>query len=47
MSPGSTLEVLADCHTFEQDVRKWCTDSGKVLVSVINKGDHKAATIKF
>ena len=44
---GSTIEVLADCHTFEADIKKWCKDSGKVLVSVVNKGDHKQATIKL
>lgn len=47
LSAESTIEVLADCHTFEDDVRSWCKDSGKVLVSVVNMGDHKVATIKL
>ncbi len=29
---GDTLEVLADCDTFEDDVKKWCTTMKRVLV---------------
>jgi len=28
------LEVLADCPTFERDVRTWCERLGKTLLSV-------------
>lgn len=34
LPPGTLLEVTADCPTFPQDVRKWCTDNGKVLITV-------------
>jgi tRNA 2-thiouridine synthesizing protein A len=27
--PGNILEVLADCPTFERDVRTWCERLGK------------------
>ena len=47
MDSGSTLEVLADCSTFANDVKKWCTDSGKVLVSVVEKESYKIAVIRM
>lgn len=47
MSAGSTLEVHADCHTFQDDIKKWCADSGKVLVSVVDRGNFKVATVRF
>ncbi len=30
--PGDTLDVLADCPTFEGDVRTWCDTMHKVLI---------------
>lgn len=48
MSAGDTLEVLADCPTFRQDVEKWCNDMGKVLVNVVDEGgDKKKAIIQL
>ena len=47
LAAGTTLEVHADCPTFGDDVRKWCADSGKVLVSVINRGAFEVATIQL
>jgi tRNA 2-thiouridine synthesizing protein A len=44
---GSTLEVIADCPSFPQDVQKWCANSGKVLVSLVDKDGCKVATIQF
>ncbi len=32
VEPGDTLEVTADCDTFEADVKKWCTTMKRVLV---------------
>ena len=34
MEPGSILEVLGDCPTFEKDVRAWCEGTGRVFLSV-------------
>ena len=32
MKPGDVLEAVADCPTFEKDVRDWCTRSKKILL---------------
>jgi tRNA 2-thiouridine synthesizing protein A len=32
IKPGDVLEVVADCSTFEKDVKDWCTRTKKVLV---------------
>ena len=32
LTPGEDLEVLADCPSFEADVRDYCRRSGKVLL---------------
>ena len=47
MAPGSVLEVYANCPTFPDDVTKWCSQTGKVLVSIVEKDDYKIATIQF
>ena len=41
LGPGNILEVLADCPTFEQDVRAYCERLGKTLVSVHELGEYK------
>jgi tRNA 2-thiouridine synthesizing protein A len=47
ISSGTTIDVHADCPSFEDDVRKWCNDSGKVLISVVDHGTYRVATIQF
>lgn len=47
VKPGETLTVLADCPTFETDVRKWCDQQKKVLVLLKDEGTHKRAEIRF
>ncbi len=47
VDPGKTVEVLADCSTFAEDIKKWCSDSGRVLLSVVDNGAYKTATIRF
>jgi tRNA 2-thiouridine synthesizing protein A len=32
MKAGEVLEVVADCPTFEKDMREWVTRSKKVLL---------------
>jgi TusA-related sulfurtransferase len=32
MKPGDILEAVADCSTFEADVRSWCQRSKKALL---------------
>jgi tRNA 2-thiouridine synthesizing protein A len=34
MRPNDILEVVADCPTFEEDVREWCNRLNKKIVSV-------------
>jgi tRNA 2-thiouridine synthesizing protein A len=44
---GSSIEVRADCESFTEDIKKWCEDCGKVLVSCVDQGDFTSATIQF
>ena len=37
--PGDVLDVLADCPTFEADVRSWCARMKKTLLWVRDEGD--------
>ena len=41
MAVGDILEVVADCPTFEKDVRAWCERLKKVLLSVKDDGGGK------
>ncbi len=34
LKKGDLIEAVADCHMFEQDVRKWCTRLKKNLLWV-------------
>jgi TusA-related sulfurtransferase len=45
--PGSSLEVHADCEGFPDDIKKWCEDNGRVLVSCVDQGGFLSATIQF
>jgi tRNA 2-thiouridine synthesizing protein A len=47
IASGTSLEVHADCPSFPKDIEKWCTDMGKVLVSVVDRGGFSVATIQF
>jgi tRNA 2-thiouridine synthesizing protein A len=40
VGPGDTLVVLADCPTFEKDVRDWCQNMKKVLVVLKDEGNN-------
>lgn len=44
---GTVLEVRADCPSFPADITKWCKDSGKVLVSLVDSGGCKVATVQL
>ena len=45
--PGDTVTVVADCPTFEADVRKWCEQQKKTLVVLKDLGSHKQAEIRI
>ena len=39
LKPGDTLEVVADCATFENDVKGWCDRMGKTLLWLKDQGN--------
>jgi len=47
INTGDTIEVLADCATFEADMKKWCTTAKKLLVKCYVAGGHKVAVIQM
>ncbi|MEW5816857.1 MAG: sulfurtransferase TusA family protein [Spirochaetota bacterium] len=47
ITPGTTVEVHADCPSFPEDIKKWCDKSGKVLISCVDRGGYQVATIQF
>jgi tRNA 2-thiouridine synthesizing protein A len=47
MKPGDVLEVVADCDTFEKDVRDFCTRTKKVLLWFKTEGNAKRCQIQF
>jgi TusA-related sulfurtransferase len=48
LKPGDILEVVANCSTFENDVREWCARSGKTLLWLKDEGDgQKRVQIRF
>ena len=47
LKPGDILDVVADCPTFEADVKGWCSRMKKVLISIKEvEGGAKRAQIK-
>lgn len=47
LKPGDILEVVADCATFENDVRDWCKRAKKTLLWVKDEGGSKRLQIQF
>ena len=47
MQPGEILEVLADCPTFEADVRKFCEVMKKALLFVKVEGECKRVQVRM
>lgn len=48
MKPGDILEILADCPTFEKDVRAWCGRMNKTLLAITSEGGAKQkAQVQF
>ena len=41
LKKGDILEVLADCPTFEKDIRHWCDRTRKTLLWIRDEGDSK------
>ncbi len=47
MKQGDVLEIIADCPTFEKDVRDWCSRAKKTLLWIREEGSSKKAQIQF
>ncbi|HOX45450.1 MAG TPA: sulfurtransferase TusA family protein [Myxococcota bacterium] len=47
LKAGDLLEVIGDCHTFEDDIRKWCQRMGKTLLAVNRDGAVVTVRIQF
>ncbi len=47
MKAGDIIEIIADCSTFENDVRDWCQRSKKMLMWVKEETGAKKAQIQF
>jgi tRNA 2-thiouridine synthesizing protein A len=46
LPPGTVVEIQADCPEFPHQVKEWCEKSGRVLISVVDHGAYKTATVK-
>jgi tRNA 2-thiouridine synthesizing protein A len=47
MQKGDILEVVADCATFEADVRGWCQRTKKALLWMRNEGSAKRCQVQM
>ncbi len=47
LKQGDILEVIADCPTFENDVRLWCKRLNKQLLFIRNVNGKKKCQIQF
>jgi tRNA 2-thiouridine synthesizing protein A len=47
MKAGDVLEAVADCDTFEKDVRDWCARTKKVLLWIRSEGKDTRCQIQF
>ena len=46
LSKGDIIEVVADCSTFEADVRQWCQRTKKALLWMRNEGAAKRCQVQ-
>jgi tRNA 2-thiouridine synthesizing protein A len=46
LSKGDIMEVVADCPTFESDVRQWCQQTKKALLWMRNEGAAKRCQVQ-
>ena len=46
MAPGDILEVLADCPSFEDDVKNWCQRHKKALLLIRTEGNAKRCQVR-
>jgi tRNA 2-thiouridine synthesizing protein A len=46
MNKGDIMEVVADCPTFETDVRQWCDRTKKALLYMRSEGTSKRCQVR-
>ncbi len=46
MNKGDIIEVVADCSTFEPDIRQWCERSKKALLWMRSEGTARRCQIQ-
>ena len=46
MQPGDILDVIADCPTFEEDVKNWCMRHKKALLLIKPEGNAKRCQVR-
>jgi TusA-related sulfurtransferase len=47
MNKGDIIEVVADCSTFEDDVRKWCERTNRALLWMRAEGTAKRCQVQL
>jgi tRNA 2-thiouridine synthesizing protein A len=47
VNPGDTVTIVADCPTFEKDIKEFCTKFKKVLVRLSIDGEVKTAVLQM
>jgi TusA-related sulfurtransferase len=48
LKKGGILDVGGDCPAFENNIRTWCEETGKAILSIENEGEgRKKIRIKF
>lgn len=47
MQKGDILEVMADCSSFEDDVKNWCQRRKKVLLWIRDEGSYKRCQVQM
>ena len=47
MAKGDILECVADCPTFESDVRGWCQRTRKALIWIRSEGSAKRCQVQI
>ncbi|MBF0473422.1 MAG: sulfurtransferase TusA family protein [Nitrospirae bacterium] len=47
MKKGDVLEVMADCHSFADDVKNWCERRKKVLLWIRDEGSYKRCQVQM
>jgi len=47
MANGDIMEVVADCPTFEDDVRSWCGQTNRALLWIRQEGATKRCQVRI